>query len=1172
MKELSLQSATLFLCAQVVSLTQVTSKSSKSTLILVSPSEELTVSLKTRHIPPTYNALDINLTVGIDIICAYNIPYNNMCENGRWITFDLMAIDIFSVTVFTMYDQTSYATFIALPLTSWGREYYVYTLDRTASMVIIAGLKPVSVTVTFRLTSTDTNFEYNGTNYSDNSEMVISLARLEGFELSFCLHPESVINLRGTKLNATWPVGVVSGSCRTNYKSPSCSVPRDTAEASFEMILPVEMFGTEHIVPIVPDRTSKGQVLIKATKKTSISVKTVSMERQTNEIEDFERIVTLESITQLNSTDGPVQVYFAQYSQCNTEQFGGVALSVVVPNNLFFCKYLFVIFTSRNARSYVIVVTPKLPEGRIKIKMDHGVTPDINWLDSYNDFDQGHISVRSGIHEIRSEGDQTFGCYIYGEGFGVEKSFAFMHPAGIAYSSKQCTMTLSTMRNNDEQDNDCDGFSEEEYYDFEDNDFDGLIDEDVATKVAGSHCAGEGFCDHEEEVCFAGCLPGYQGPCCSLLNNFCLNNDTCNPANESCPNGCQDGYYGSCCLQVKNFCLNNDTCNPVNGSCPNGCQDGYYGSCCLLECPGNCESTCNVVNGSCDKCRENYYGEYCNQSCSPGCLEDTCNKQDGSCTCKEGFYGAMCFQMKSFCRNKETCNPFNRSCPHGCQDGYYGGCCLQLKNFCLNNETCNPANRSCPNGCKDGYYGSCCLKECPGNCESICNVINGTCENCREKFYGTNCKKRCSPGCLGDTCNQWNGRCDCKEGFYGEMCLKKGLPFKEGWTCHCADGNCSENDGSCLTTDRCHNGWFAFSCQYIDIAPEADLGDMDSVRLLTDNDDSTCVNVTNNTIQATWSYLVPVTWFRLVFELKANVEDFDIKYFEKNATYLCLHPNIIYPTEWNNTIDIECEKDLHLQIQTLVVSWQGDGLCCSFHVSGSRNLAHNNVWKKVLRNYKTISKVEKVEAATDGNYETCVSVSSYQVLELTFSSSIHVNMISLYTDFKLPPRITNFKVRTWLGGKMLPLNMTSSMDDLYVSSFALDDILILRFLQISVIGGSQSLCEVEIIGDCDNPKIGFECEYFCSLTCVDQSCNYIGMCYECVEERYGKYCEEEMSTNSTETEYIENNETLFPSTTDRETDKTTNFSFLLLMVVIATLTVLYNVCFVKRKDSYPDGE
>uniref|UniRef100_A0A2C9KWZ2 Uncharacterized protein n=1 Tax=Biomphalaria glabrata TaxID=6526 RepID=A0A2C9KWZ2_BIOGL len=124
----------------------------------------------------------------------------------------------------------------------------------------------------------------------------------------------------------------------------------------------------------------------------------------------------------------------------------------------------------------------------------------------------------------------------------------------------------------------------------------------------------------------------------------------------------------------------------------------------------------------------------------------------------------------------------------------------------------------------------------------------------------------------------------------------------------------------------------------------------------------------------------------------------------------------------------------------------------------------------------------------------------------------------------------------------------------------------------TVIGGSQSLCEVEIIGDCDNPKIGFECEYFCSLTCVDQSCNYIGMCYECVEERYGKYCEEEMSTNSTETEYIENNETLFPSTTDRETDKTSNFSFLLLMVVIATLTVLYNVCFVKRKDSYPDGE
>lgn len=66
--------------------------------------------------------------------------------------------------------------------------------------------------------------------------------------------------------------------------------------------------------------------------------------------------------------------------------------------------------------------------------------------------------------------------------------------------------------------------------------------------------------------------------------------------------------------------------------------------------------------------------------------------------------------------------------------------------------------------------------------------------------------------------------------------------------------------------------FFAISILWISVdkAPEADLGDMDNVQLLTDNDDSTCVNVTNNTIQATWSEVFTSSWFLLVFDKKGR--------------------------------------------------------------------------------------------------------------------------------------------------------------------------------------------------------------------------------------------------------------------------------------------------------------
>uniref|UniRef100_A0A2C9LMD3 EGF-like domain-containing protein n=1 Tax=Biomphalaria glabrata TaxID=6526 RepID=A0A2C9LMD3_BIOGL len=144
----------------------------------------------------------------------------------------------------------------------------------------------------------------------------------------------------------------------------------------------------------------------------------------------------------------------------------------------------------------------------------------------------------------------------------------------------ECISSLGTMKEDDGIDNDCDGYSDEEVNDKTDNDLDGLVDEDVGNGEI-QNCAGDSICNADLKICPEGCLPGFFGPCCSLLENNCADNLTCHINNKTCPNGCLIGYTGDCCLEVESHCLNNETCDPVNKTCPTGCQEGYQGECCL---------------------------------------------------------------------------------------------------------------------------------------------------------------------------------------------------------------------------------------------------------------------------------------------------------------------------------------------------------------------------------------------------------------------------------------------------------------------------------------------------------------------------------------------------------------------------------------------------------------
>ncbi|KAH9500412.1 hypothetical protein Btru_071822 [Bulinus truncatus] len=54
-----------------------------------------------------------------------------------------------------------------------------------------------------------------------------------------------------------------------------------------------------------------------------------------------------------------------------------------------------------------------------------------------------------------------------------------------------------------------------------------------------------------------------------------------------------------------------------------------------------------------------------------------------------------------------------------------------------------------------------------------------------------------------------------------------------------------------------------------------------------------------------------------------------------------------------------------------------------------------------------------------------------------------------------------------------------------------------KSIQLQVLDGDLTLCEVEIFAECWPPMYGDQCEYTCNSSCSDRRCLYDGQCFEC---------------------------------------------------------------------------
>ncbi|XP_076077726.1 EGF-like and EMI domain-containing protein 1 [Mytilus galloprovincialis] len=196
---------------------------------------------------------------------------------------------------------------------------------------------------------------------------------------------------------------------------------------------------------------------------------------------------------------------------------------------------------------------------------------------------------------------------------------------------------------------------------------------------------------------------------------------------------CNDGWKGLDCIK---------------------CPYGSFGRNCSGFCEGCISTMCDNVNGLCDNkssCKPGYaIGEYCNTTCS----SDT--------------YGKDCLQACSTNCLNPTCNHINGECIGECNDGWKG--------------------LDCTIKCPNGSFGRNCLGFCDGCISTLCDNVNGLCDN----------KTSCKPGYeIGEYCNT-----SCDDWYFGNNCTKQ---------CHCLEKPCNNEDRIC-SLEGCKKGWHGQSC------------------------------------------------------------------------------------------------------------------------------------------------------------------------------------------------------------------------------------------------------------------------------------------------------------------------------------------------------------------------
>ncbi|KAK0062030.1 multiple epidermal growth factor-like domains protein 10 [Biomphalaria pfeifferi] len=370
------------------------------------------------------------------------------------------------------------------------------------------------------------------------------------------------------------------------------------------------------------------------------------------------------------TSNHPIQVmqilrpYCLNSAARNLNSYGGVALSLLLPTNMYFNFYTWSLPVPGWLATMVII---KQIGFEVEVLDENQTTIDsTTWKAGKEPWQVGEFKIRK---QYQASSKSLYGCYV----FNIDVMITYMHMAGYSLNV-ECNTSRSEPSDN--IDNDCDGLIDEEIEDGRDSDHDFFVDEDVKKKINGEwskwevwHCANdthqtrERYCNSPE--------PEHGGNMCqgtskeTIFVNLCGAIMTLKPnfsvwsqwSEWDCSIPCNDGTqliqrlrqcvivdtaYGQHCVGKKGDIRPCSICKENSGGV---CASFHWGKACEKECY-NCQDPCSKQEGICSGCKAGYknflnaceeacgwneYGENCKFSCMEKCGADCGERMFGTC-------------------------------------------------------------------------------------------------------------------------------------------------------------------------------------------------------------------------------------------------------------------------------------------------------------------------------------------------------------------------------------------------------------------------------------------------------------------------------------------------------------------------------------------------------------
>ncbi|KAI8786320.1 properdin [Biomphalaria glabrata] len=592
--------------------------------------EDIIVKVKLPRTQSTSPIL-MNVTVYKFHVAVFQVDskYNPSKTMGYLQTIHLFSDRDFGVYAFLYDFEDSVASLQLLPVSAWGKQYFLATMSYTpfVQMITYEEVNIIDLTIRTSLYQLRKSLHRFGVDK-------IHLYRDGAYVLSDCrVTDKEHGSVTGSSAVGKFPFAVISGSCSSRTNITTCghvnSYYGDTYDAVAEMLQPLKLYGTEFISPAVVGRMSKWDIMIVASADdTIVTVYASGVNEYILHTGLWVYVVEASSSSPVYlRSSHPVQVLLLQRSACHKsdENAGGVgelgdpAMSILVPTSLFYHTYIWKApdKTLLPFINYIAMVSADTYYRDILVDR----SPAYKFLQIQEVLGRADWKVLAGKladeeHVISSSRLKVFGCYFYGLG----QKYAYMQPGGFLSDHDDVSCKDRKGHAVDDIDNDCDGKVNEESMNSKDDDMDGLIDEDCSLKDQRNGYWGF----WSEWSCSRNCTDEkvYRQRLCD----------------RPVPN-----VYGKQCLGVGSDSLPGDCFKDT--ICPENCPWRTYGKNCLGQCP-NCLSDCDRFTGACTECADGWqdndhgcttecsygaYGRLCNFSCFAKCGSDCLERVTGQC-------------------------------------------------------------------------------------------------------------------------------------------------------------------------------------------------------------------------------------------------------------------------------------------------------------------------------------------------------------------------------------------------------------------------------------------------------------------------------------------------------------------------------------------------------------